>query len=318
MKTTTLACCLLSSALLLAARAAPAQPAPVPAPSGSADAARGHFNNGVALYREGDFRGALIEFRRAYEIGRNYRALYNIGQASFEVQDYAGALRSFQKYLADGGAEIDAERRAQVEGDIRKLGARVARITIKTNAPGADVLVDDVLVGQAPLAEPVLVSAGRRKITVQAPGVPPTTRVLDFAGGDATVVAVDVAAAKPAEGGATAAAPGPSRTGLWVSLGVTGALTAGAVTTGVLALNAHADGEKKLATRGVAAADVEAAYSKTRALATTTDILTAAAGAMAVVTIVLAATGGSKRADDTKPSVSLYVEPRGMGLAGRF
>lgn len=315
MKLPSLVCCLLASSLALATGAASAQPAP--APSDTKDSGRSHFSNGVALYREGDFRGALIEFRRAYELDHNYRALFNIGQASFEVKDYAGALRSFEKYLKDGGAEIDAERRAQVEGDIRKLSARVARVTIKTNVPGADVFVDDVLIGRAPLPGPVLVSAGRRKITVQATDHPPTTRAMDFAGGDASTVNVDLVTTKPAAGRVLAPVS-PSRTGLWISLAVTGALTAGAVTTGVLALNARADGEKKLATRGVAAADVEAAVSKTRVLAATTDVLTATAGAMAIVSIVLAATGGAKRTDDSKPSVTLHVEPRGVSLWGRF
>jgi tetratricopeptide (TPR) repeat protein len=318
MKTPSLVRCLLSSALLLAPGAAFAQAAPSPAPAQAADPGKSHFTNGVALYREGDFRGALIEFRRAYELTHNYRALYNIGQASFELQDYAEALRSFQKYLADGGAEIEADRRAQVEGDLKKLSARVARLAIKTNVPGASVLVDDVVVGHAPLAEPLVVSAGRRKITVQAPAMPPTTRMMDVAGGDAKTITIDVAQAFAAAEAPTPAPSGPSRTGLWISLGFTGALTAGAVTMGVLALNAHADGEKKLATRGVAASDIESAGSKTRAFAATSDVLTATAGAMAIVSIVLAATSGTKRPDAPKPSVGLLVAPRALGIEGRF
>src|SRR5512132_1338131 len=143
---------LVSASTLVAPLAASAQPAPPFAKKGAApDEGREHFTRGVALFREGDYRAALVEFRRAYEISHNYRALYNIAQTEFEVQDYAGARSSFQKYLTEGGAEIEAGRRAEVEADIKKLAARVARIEIKTNTEGADILVDDVVIGQAPL-----------------------------------------------------------------------------------------------------------------------------------------------------------------------
>src|SRR5271163_3770938 len=63
------------------------------APSG-ADAvaqARQHFTRGVRLYEEDDFRTALIEFNRAYEIAPNWQVLYNIGQAYYQLRDYANA-----------------------------------------------------------------------------------------------------------------------------------------------------------------------------------------------------------------------------------
>jgi hypothetical protein len=319
---------LVSASILTAPLAASAQPAPPIARKGSApDVGREHFNRGVALFREGDYRAALVEFRRAYEVSHNYRALYNIGQTEFEVQDYAGARSSFQKYLTEGGAEIEAGRRAEVEADIKKLAVRVARIEIKTNTEGADILVDDVVIGQAPLQEPLLVSAGRRKITLQKGALPPVTRFVDLAGGDASSVTINLAAAEPpARVGvapplaapAPASTPAPSRTGLWLSLAGTGALTAGAVVTGILALGAHSDAETKLGTLGVKAADIEAARSKMTTLALVTDVLGGAAIVMGGVTIVLAVTSGKGRVDEAKPRAALLLSPRGALLTGQF
>ena len=316
---------LVSASILTAPLAASAQPARPNDKKGEAsDAGRDHFNRGVALFREGDYRAALVEFRRAYEVSHNYRALYNIGQTEFEVQDYAGARSSFQRYLAEGGAEIEAGRRADVEADIKKLAARVARIEIKTNTEGADILVDDVVIGQAPLQEPLLVSAGRRKITVQKGALPPVTRFVDLAGGDASSVTINLAAAEPPARAVVAPAPvapspapAPSRTALWLSLAGTGALTAGAVVTGILALGAHSDAETMLGTRGVKAADIEAAHSKTATLALVTDVLGGAAVVMGGVTIVLAATSGN-RVDAAKPAAALLLSPRGALLTGQF
>jgi hypothetical protein len=328
MKLSSLLVGLVAASILVTPLTASAQPAGAkPGSPEVPDEGRDHFNRGVALFREGDYRAALVEFRRAYEISHNYRALYNIGQTEFEVQDYAGARTSFQKYLVEGGAEIEAGRRAEVEADVKKLSGRVATVAIKTNTDGADVLLDDTVIGQSPLKEPLLVSAGRRKITVQKGALPPVTRFVELAGGDASSVTIDLAAAPLAPMSAAPAPlapvakmepPRPARTGVWIALAGTGALATGAVITGVLALGAHGDAVTALATRGVKAADVEAAHSKAATLGLVTDVLGGAAIVMGGVTIVLAATSGKGHVDEAKPAAALQLSPRGVLFTGRF
>lgn len=311
--------------LFVAAQARPARAqTPPAAPEGSptaTDEGKAHFSRGVALFHEGDFRSALVEFRRAYELSHNHRVLYNIGQTELQVQDYASAQRSLQRYLAEGGAEIDAARRAVVEDDLKKLVSRVARIELRSNAADAEVLVDDVLIGKTPLKEPVLVSMGRRKVVVQKSGLPPVVRYVDLAGGDLVAVSLDLAepgVAPPPRAAAAAlvTAPAPSRTGLWVSLTVTGALAAATVVTGVLALSAHGDAVSKLGTLGVKAADVEAAHARTAKLALVTDILGGAAVAMTGVTIIVGVTGGKSEA--APRAARLTLTTRGVDLGGTF
>src|SRR5436190_16322961 len=86
---------------------------------------RQHFQRGVQFYKEGDFRGALIEFKRAYEIAPNYKVLYNLGQTSLELQDYAAALTAFKRYVDEGAREVPKDRKQQVESEIKKLEGRV-------------------------------------------------------------------------------------------------------------------------------------------------------------------------------------------------
>lgn len=289
-----------------------------------------HFDNAVVLFREGDHRAALTEFRRAYELSHNYRTLYNVAQTEFEVHEYASALRSFKKYLVEGGAEIDAERRTEVEGEIKKLMTRVATLTITSNAAGAEVLVDDVSIGRTPLSEAVMVSAGRRKITVQKGDLAPVSRVVEVAGGDATTLTVNLA--EP-QAGATAGAPAvtapassqpaappatPSRAGFWVAFSGTAALAIGGAVAGGLALDSYNDTKKKIATRGVSLPDVESAHSKTATLSIVADALGGAALAMGVVTIIVGVTGGRSDSDAKKATASLQVGPKGIALTGQF
>lgn len=307
-KSNTLIAAMLTTALLFSTSVAHSQD--------NSEEGKAHFSSGVALFREGDYRGALVEFRRAHEILRNYRTLYNIGQTELELADYAAALRSFERYLHEGGSEIDAERRNAVRAEMRRLQTRVARIEIKSNAVGADVLLDDVLVGRTPLSEPVLVSAGRRKITVQKSDSVPVTRVVDVAGGDSTLVTLDVNAPKSAPSTSpTPRTPPPpdSHTGLWISIAATGALATGTIVTGVLALGARDDAEATLGRRGVTTDEVSDAHSKATTLGTVTDILGAASIVMGAVTVFVAVSGGKKQ-----ESAQLRIGPTGAGLAGRF
>lgn len=304
-------------AIPLYSSAAYAQPA-----NGSGDgsaAGKARFAAGVALFREADYRGALVEFRRAYELSNNYRTLFNIGQTEFELQDYAGALRSFEKYLREGGSEIEPERRSAVEADIKKLQGRVAKLEIKSNTAGAEVTVDDVVVGVTPLAGPLVVSAGRRKVTVRKGAQLPVTQLVDIAGGDSTKVNLDLAVVAPQPSATPSAAPrtAPSHTGLWVSLTATGVLTAGALVTGVLAYQSKNDTNEKLSRRGVSASEVESAHAKTGSLALATDVAGGAAIVMGVVSIIVGTSGGATRTDAGR-STGLSIGPRGAFFDGTF
>lgn len=298
-------------------------------------AARDHFKRGVEFFREGNFRAALIEFRRADEAAPNYRIQYNLGQTYFELQDYAGALRAFETYLQKGGAEIGAERQAEVEREIEKLRQRVGYLTITTNVPGAEILIDDTVVGKAPLDGPELVSAGRRKVSaVKPPGIP-TVRYVEVAGGDELQIELLVqtqdegdtsAAAPPAPAPvppAPAADAGTDRgmgTGFWVSLAATGVFAAGATVSGILASSAKGDYDEQLDTYPTTAQDVQDAADKTDRLALMTDIFTGAAVTAGVVTIIFAASGPDDDAGAAKNDrgVRVGVGPGSVALGGRF
>jgi len=330
----------------LTAAVAPMRAAHAEEPAGQSDG-RAHFKRGVDFFKEGDYRAAMIEFKRAYELAPNYKVLYNLGQTSLELQDYASALRSFERYLLDGGKDIAAQRRAQVESEIEKLKRRVARVEVTTNVPDAEVFVDDVLVGRTPLAAPLAVSAGRRKISALKGGLM-AMRLVDVVGGDSTTVALEIvdptgATAAPALPSrsvepsppstratemprpqivvvpSTAPAPPepPRNTGLWIGITVTGALTAGAVATGIFALSAKKDFDNDIIRYGVDPNTISDARDKTRTLALVTDILAGAAIVSGGITLVAALASGTP-SKETSQGFRVDVTPNGVLASGRF
>jgi hypothetical protein len=141
-----------------------------------------HFQRGVDLYNDGDFRGALVEFKKAYEIWPRANVLYDIGQTQFQLLDYAGALATMNRYLAETGAS--AAHRAEVEGAVEVLRGRVGRVLLTTEVAGCEVAVDDQAAGTTPLGQALIVSAGPRKVTVSCPGRPPISRTVEVSAGD--------------------------------------------------------------------------------------------------------------------------------------
>src|SRR6476659_4983209 len=95
-----------------------------------------HFQRGVDLYNDGDFRGALVEFKKAYDTWPRANVLYDIGQTQFQLMDYAGALNTMNRYLAETGPT--AAHRAEVESTVEVLRGRVGRVLLTTEVAGCD------------------------------------------------------------------------------------------------------------------------------------------------------------------------------------
>ncbi|HRI72204.1 MAG TPA: PEGA domain-containing protein, partial [Polyangium sp.] len=173
------------------AGSAPPAAAAEPTKEAKEEASR-RFQRGRELFNEGDYRTALVEFRRAYELAPNYVVLYNIGNVQFQLSDYAGALDSFEKYLAQGGANIDPKRKADVDKDIEKLRSRVARVEISTSVPDADVTIDDLPIGKTPFGKSIVLNPGRHRIVAVKEGRVTASQTVDVASGDTPSVKLDL------------------------------------------------------------------------------------------------------------------------------
>ena len=173
--------CLWAVAWWFSTSAALAQTAANEGPKQEASA---HFRQGVELFREGAYRAALVELRRAYDVFPDYRVLYNIGQTELQIGAYVEAIRDFESYLQKGGLDVSEERRASVEQDLASLRRRVGTLAIAVNEASADVYLDGVRVGLSPLPTTLPVSAGRHLVRVNAEDGATASQIVDVAGGD--------------------------------------------------------------------------------------------------------------------------------------
>jgi len=297
MKARSIAVCLaLTLAFPVAARAGD------PPTKAATQEGRERFKRGVDLFHDGDFRAALIEFNRANEVAPSHKIQFNIAQTCLELQDYACALRAFENYLGEGGKEVPKDRQQLTEREIARLKRLVGSVRVISNKDGAEVSIDDIVVGRTPLTDALLVGAGRHKVSVSLPPFPPTMRVVDVAGGDKLDVemalsepvpvapppALETQARAPEPAGpAPATTPAPSRAPFWIGLVTTGVLAAGTGVTGALALSAQSKLDKTTARLGATPDDVASSRTSVRTLGSVTDVLLVTTIVAAGITTVL-------------------------------
>jgi tetratricopeptide (TPR) repeat protein len=277
-----------------------------PNAAANAEAAK-HFQRGVTMYNEADYRAALVEFRRAYETSPNAAVLYNIGQTYYQLQNYAAALVALGRYLTEAGPS--ASHRREVEATVDTLQSRVGKVAITTSLPGADITVDDELVGKTPLDEPVLVSIGRRKITALRDGRVTETRFVDVAAGDTVNVAL-AAGTRNEQLTTTPKTSGKSSLTLgWV---ITGGLGVVMVGTGVGAYIESRSLQDARSKYHASADDLNSKANLVKWLSRTAD----ASAVLAVIGTAVMLKLTWSRSDSSETRVALT--PSGIQIAGKF
>jgi tetratricopeptide (TPR) repeat protein len=278
------------------------------------------FRRGLELYNDGDPSLALVEFERAYALVPNYRVLYNIGQVSVQLGRYARARQAFERYLSEGNAEIPAERRQAVETDLTMLARRTAFLTLSVEPAGAEVRVDDALVGRAPLTERILVDAGERRIRIRKPGFEDRSERVVLAGGDEQRLSFKLDALpqrtliveRRVEARSGAEARQQRRKALLIAgWAGTGALTAGAVIFGALGAGAARDLDdlrQQRTSRGEL--DEQRSKAKTRFVAA--DVLGATALALGGTTLYFSL---KRQRDEAATSASRSLSAHAGGSA---
>lgn len=176
---------------------APKEPAPPPAPpaapsladtlSGTAKAA---YESGKLLYGDGDYAGALLKFRAAYDESKDARLLWNVAACEKNLRHYASVLSLVRQYLDEGATTLSPADKSEAETLLTTIEPFTAALEAKVSEEGARVYVDDALVGTTPLAKPVVVDIGVRKVRVQKDDFEELVKEIPVGGGPKITIEV--------------------------------------------------------------------------------------------------------------------------------
>jgi len=153
------------AAPLLAAPRAVAAPDP---PSEEAlTAARAKLTEGAQHLRQGDYAEALKSFKEAYQIVPSPKIHFNFGLAYQGLARYVEAIESFQHYLEEARPAPSDPNATNARRQIEELSSKVAKVEIKCDCIGADVLIDGRTLGTMPLSRPLVVDPGSHQVALR-------------------------------------------------------------------------------------------------------------------------------------------------------
>jgi hypothetical protein len=297
--------------------------------------ARAAFGEGRKLFEAQKPAEAAAAFRLAWRLSPSWKLFYNIGQCEAAARRYGLALEAFERYLAEGGDEVDAARRDEVLGEVERLRKMVGTVSI--SAPdGATVLVDGVERGVAPLSGKLPVSAGvehtawavvdgqkgpERRFKVMGSD----TMDIDLRGeaGPAPPSAAEAGeTASPAgERGPSGEPPAALRISGWVLVGAGAAMLITGGITGGMALNLDEDLYGSCPDEHCpATSDYQDKIDRLGRLSVVTDVMLFAGGAIAATGAVLLILDATRDEEPTAVSLAPALGPgfAGAALRGRF
>jgi hypothetical protein len=173
---------LLTSQTLLA-QPRPAGPASSDVRSQLADTARKAWDAARQLAEAKDYKGALVELQRAYELSNNPRILYNVGALEKLLTHYARAVDAWERELREGTGRLSPAEAGEARSSIAIVQQFVTTIDVTANEADATLYIDDYPVGKTPFASPVKIDVGKRAVRLSKDGFVDAVQTVDAASG---------------------------------------------------------------------------------------------------------------------------------------
>jgi hypothetical protein len=178
---------MLASQSVLAAP--PAAPAPVDVRTQLPDTARKAWDAAKQLAGASDFRGALVEFQRAYDLSHNPRVLFNVGVTEKLLTHYARAVDAWDKEQSEGAGQLTPAELQELKNAVSIVQQFVTTIDVTANEAEATLTIDDYPVGKTPFAGPVRIDVGKHVLKLSKEGFIDAVEPVDVAAGARTPVA---------------------------------------------------------------------------------------------------------------------------------
>jgi hypothetical protein len=181
-------CFALVLASLLTSQPLLAQPRRPAAPSSDVrsqltDTARNAWDAARQLAEAKDYKGALVELQRAYQLSNNPRILYNVGALEKLLTHYARAVDAWERELREGVGKLTPGEADEARRSIAIVQQFVTTLDVTANEADATLFIDDYPVGKTPFAGPVRIDVGKRSVRLSKDGFVDAVQTVDAASG---------------------------------------------------------------------------------------------------------------------------------------
>jgi hypothetical protein len=158
--------------------------------------AKQSFQQGVAQYQAAHYEDALASFQEAYRLKPHPLVRVNIANCYDRLDRPVEAILHFELFLES--KEGSPDQRSEVKNALKELHKRAGKLSLNLSPDGARVAIDDGDERRAPIAEAVLLKAGKHKVVVKLDGYETATRDIDVKGDSLTELSLRLSRATAA------------------------------------------------------------------------------------------------------------------------
>jgi hypothetical protein len=242
--------------------------------------------------------------------------------------EFVEAIEAYEEFLQQGGSEVDAARRSDLQGQLEHLRRNTAQVGIHVNQVGASVSVDGKEIGKSPVSGNVTLSVGQHRISALSEDGASASEEVNVAGGDFRVVKLSLVAPVVAQGPALASASAPEKPPMAIrkkwAIGLLASAGVLAITGGGLAFSAKAANDNyqdELDTQPGDPDALQSAHDQLSRRSLAADLMFGAAAAVGITGVVLMFVKGRGQADQAsakRVQLQLGLTPRALVAQGRF
>ncbi len=168
--------------------------------------AKTEYESAKLLYANGDYATALLKFSAAYERSKDPRLLWNMAACEKSLRRYSRALALLRAFVVDPSRVVSDTERSEAQDLIKVMESLTTTLRVTVSEPGAEVLVDDEVVGTSPI-DPIVIDLGTRKLRARMAGFRDATKEISTTGGPE--VAVELVLSKVVHEGRVVVNAGP-------------------------------------------------------------------------------------------------------------
>ncbi len=162
----------------------PAAPSPSPTLADTlSPSARASYDAARLLFGDADYNGALLKFQQAYDDAKDARLLWNMASCEEKLRHYAKASALLTRYLAEAKASLAPQDKLDAYELIHTLAPFTSQLVVTSDPAGVDVTIDGEPVGTTPIAAPISIDQGSRRIVGKKAGYEDLTKDLIVSGG---------------------------------------------------------------------------------------------------------------------------------------
>jgi Tetratricopeptide repeat/PEGA domain len=148
------------------------------------DAYKQHLDNGVKLYQDQNYQGAIVEFEAAYQERPKASPLVNLALCYKKLFKYPKAIATLETALAKHGDTMEASDKQAARDAIAEMKQLLGYASVRVSPPGATVTVDGEAASGEVLSKPIPLAPGQHTFGASMPGYVAAQQQVTIASGE--------------------------------------------------------------------------------------------------------------------------------------